>query len=168
MENLTFDQTNRTPHHGQSRGQQTLARGRQRDGTMLAHIAQHAPFKARPLEAGSPLRSAARDDRDAGRGRVVRSPRYASLPMISFESRRRLTLESFANRNARTDQRSPAARGAATVAEGFAALNCSATFDLRATPGRSGSPHRDGPPVLRWLTTIWIVALKSSAARGEE
>jgi hypothetical protein len=54
--------------------------------------------------------------------------------MISFESRRRLTLESFANRNARTDQRSPAARGAATVAEGFAALNCSATFDLRATP----------------------------------
>ena len=37
--------------------------------------AQHAPFKARPLEAGSPLRSAARDDRDdfrAGPGRSNR------------------------------------------------------------------------------------------------
>ena len=45
----------------------------------------------------------------------------ASLPMISFESRGRQTLETFASRNARTGQRSAAEVGKTAEAADFIA-----------------------------------------------
>jgi len=136
MENLPFHQNNRTRTLSQSRGQQTLQGGGNEMERIGRKVRQSLRLRHGLLKQVPPCGRPLREIGDTGRGRVVQSPRYASLPMISFESRRRLTLESFANRNARTDQRSPAARGAATVAGGFAVLSCSATFDLRATPSK--------------------------------